>query len=551
MHGDFRFPNIMRAPLPTPRLLQQNYHGVYRVFQSVFQGAFRERVSGRVDSGPLEEVLEHITEQFVDSVDQSELVDSAIEALVNGLDDPHTSFIDSQSWDSFRLQSGADAEYGGVGLEIVRRDSLVTVITAIPGGPAIRSGIRPGDRILSIEGESAKNWDTDQVANRLRGRRGTHVNLTVNRPGVDEPILFGLTRAVIELRSVPFTKLLRGSVGYIPLQVFSETSGREVEEALNSLRQRGMKSLILDLRDNPGGLLAEGVAVTDLFLEDQLIVLETKGRDPTTIERIESTTFESNADLPVVVLVNGNSASSSEIVAGALQDHDRALIIGNRTYGKGSVQTLYQLDTGDVLRLTTARWYTPVGRSINRDPEEALDMRNSESMKLALNGQMVALDNLEGRPVLKSVGGRSLYGGGGITPDISVMLDTLSTSEEEAVQRIFRSAGSFATGLFNYAVKYVQNTPSTANKIQLGNSDLGLFYQELLLENEAMLERSDFESGYRFIKYQLEREIALHAWGPEGAFEQTWQNDTQVMRALEVLEGKKSPEELLEVAIGN
>lgn len=185
-----------------------------------FQGAFRDRVSGRVHSGPLEEVLEHITEQFVDSVDQSELVDSAIEALVNGLDDPHTSFIDSQSWDSFRLQSGADAEYGGVGLEIVRRDSLVTVITAIPGGPAIRSGIRPGDRILSIEGESAKNWDTDQVANRLRGRRGTHVNLTVNRPGVDEPILFRLIRAVIELRSVPFTKLLRGSVGYIPLQVF-------------------------------------------------------------------------------------------------------------------------------------------------------------------------------------------------------------------------------------------------------------------------------------------------------------------------------------------
>ncbi|MEE2879861.1 MAG: S41 family peptidase [Gemmatimonadota bacterium] len=516
-----------------------------------FQGAFRERVTGRVHSGPLEEVLEHITEQFVDSVDQSELVDSAIEALVNGLDDPHTSFIDSQSWDSFRLQSGADAEYGGVGLEIVRRDSLVTVITSIPGGPAIRSGIRPGDRILSIEGESAKNWDTDQVANRLRGRRGTHVNLTVNRPGVDEPILFRLTRAVIELRSVPFTKLLRESVGYIPLQVFSETSGREVEEALNSLRQRGMKSLILDLRDNPGGLLAEGVAVTDLFLEDQLTVLETKGRDSTTIERIESTTFESNADLPVVVLVNGNSASSSEIVAGALQDHDRALIIGNRTYGKGSVQTLYQLDTGDVLRLTTARWYTPVGRSINRDPEEALDMRNSESMKLALNGQMVALDNLEGRPVLKSVGGRNLYGGGGITPDISVMLDTLSASEEEAVQRIFRSAGSFATGLFNYAVKYVQNTPSLANKIQLGNSDLGLFYQELLLESEAMLERSDFESGYRFIRYQLEREIALQAWGPEGAFEQTWQNDTQVMRALEVLEGKKSPEELLQVAIGN
>ncbi len=506
-----------------------------------FQGAFRGGTAKGIDSGAIEEVLYHITEQFVDSIDQSELVDSAIESLVKGLDDPHTSFIDSHAWESFRLQTGTDADYGGVGLEIVRRDSLVTVITSIPGGPALRSGIRPGDRILSIEGESAKDWDSDQVAQRLRGREGTDVELTINRPGVDEPIPFLLTRAVIELLSVPFTRLLKGSVGYIPLQVFSETSGREVEEALSSLRDMGMKSLILDLRDNPGGLLAEGVAVTDLFLEDQLTVLETKGRDREQVETIESTTVESNEDLPMVVLVNGNSASSSEIVAGALQDHDRALIIGNRTYGKGSVQTLYQLDTGDVLRLTTARWYTPVGRSIHRDAEEQLETRNSDQMKLALNGQMVVLDNVEGRPIVKSLGGRSLYGGGGITPDINVMLETLSVLEEEAVQRIFRSAGSFATGLFNYAVRYVQNNPSMPRKIHLEDSDLGSFYQDLSKENESMVERDDFVTATRFIKYQVEREIALHAWGPEGAFDQTWPTDTQVTRALDLLQGKNSP----------
>ena len=513
-----------------------------------FQGAV-ERTIRVVDTGVIEEVLDHITEQFVDSVDQSELVNSAIEALVNGLDDPYTSFIDNRAWESFSLQAGTEADYGGVGLEILKRDSLVTVITSIPGGPALRSGIRPGDRILSIEGVSAKNWDSDQVADGLRGREGTDVNLTICRPGADKPIPFRLTRSIIELRSVPFTKLLEGSVGYIPLQVFSETSGREVEEAVESLRGQGMKSLIIDLRDNPGGLLAEGVAVTDLFLKDRLTILETKGRNSDIKERIESITVESNADLPLVILVNGNSASSSEIVAGALQDHDRALIIGSRTYGKGSVQTLYKLSGGDVLRLTTARWYTPMGRSIHMDSEEKLELISSESSKLSLNGRVVRMDDLNGRPLLKSVGGRKLYGGGGITPDISVLQDTLSLSEEEALHRI-QLSGSFTAGLFNYAVRHVQENPAILSRLQLENSELELFYKDLLRDNEAMLERSDLEIARRFIKYQLEREIALHAWGPEGAFEQTWPTDLQILRALEVLEQAQSPEKLLEAAIG-
>lgn len=517
----------------------------------LFQGALRESTDGTVDTGVIEEVLEHITEQFVDSVDQSELVNSAIEALVDELDDPHTSFIDSREWESFRLQAGADSDYGGVGLEILKRDSLVTVITSIPGGPALRSGIRPGDRILSIEGVSAKDWDSDQVADVLRGKEGTDVNLSVNRPDVDKPISFRLTRSVIELRSVPFKKLLKGSVGYIPLQVFSETSGREVAEALKLLREQGMKSLILDLRDNPGGLLIEGVAVTDLFLKDQLIILETKGQSSREEERIESATVESNADLSLVVLVNENSASSSEIVAGALQDHDRALIIGNRTYGKGSVQTLYTLSGGDVLKLTTARWYTPVGRSIHMDPEEQMELRSSESSRLALNGRMVMLDDLDGRPIVKSVGGRNLYGGGGITPDISVLHDTLSSIEEEAVQGILRSTGSFTASLFNYAIKYIQDNPNMLGVVQLKDSELNLFYENLLKDSESNLERSALESGRRFIKYQLEREIALRAWGPEGAFEQTWSTDSQILRALEILERAKSPEQLVEATVSH
>ena len=289
------------------------------------------------------EVLDHVTDQFVDPVDASGLIGSAIEGVLEELNDPHTSFIDAETWDGFRFRSGADAEYGGVGLEISNRDGWVTVITPIPGGPALRAGIRAGDRVIEVEGVSAADWETDQAANLLRGTPGTEVDLLIDRPGVDEPIPFTLTRAVIELLSVPFATMLDEGVGYIPLQVFSETSGNEVRGAIDRLREDGLTSLMLDLRNNPGGLLEEGVGVADLFLDNGDPILETRGRASGQNQNYGAVSPEMLPGLPVIVLVNANSASASEIVAGALQDHDRALVVGNRTYGKGSVQTLYRL----------------------------------------------------------------------------------------------------------------------------------------------------------------------------------------------------------------
>ncbi|HIF05701.1 MAG TPA: PDZ domain-containing protein, partial [Gemmatimonadetes bacterium] len=225
-----------------------------------------------------EEVLDHVTDRYVDPVDRSGLIGLAIDGVLEELNDPHTSFIDSEAWDRFRFRSGADADYGGVGLEIVERDGWVTVITPIPGGPALRAGIKAGDRVVEVEGVSAEGWETDGAAGLLRGEPGTDVDLLIDRPGVDEPIPFTLTRAVIELLSVPFATMVDAGVGYIPLQVFSETSGSEVRRAIERLQQEGLESLILDLRDNPGGLLEEGVGVADLFLEDGSPILETRGR---------------------------------------------------------------------------------------------------------------------------------------------------------------------------------------------------------------------------------------------------------------------------------
>ena len=495
-----------------------------------------------------QEVVEHVSEQFVDPVDREGLIQSAIEGVLEELDDPHTSYIDAETWESFRFRSGADADYGGVGLEILRREGWVTVINPLPGGPAIRAGIRAGDQIVEVEGESAEDWETDQAADRLRGSPGTDVEMRVRRPGVDEPIPFKLTRAVIELLSVPFSLLVDEGVGYIPLQVFSESSGREMREAIQSLQEQGMTSLVLDLRDNPGGLLDGGVDVADMFLPSSSAILETRGRAAGQSETYSAVRPELLPDLPVVVLVNQNSASSSEIVAGALQDHDRALVIGARSYGKGSVQTLYRLSGGNILRLTTARWFTPVGRSIHMSRDEQVTAREPANSALALNGQRALKDDPGGRPTVQSMGGRTLYAGGGITPDLIVLPDTLTTGEQEAVQRVFRSAGAFATALFNFAVSYVQEHPDLAIGFAPSASDLDRFYRYLIDEHEIELDRADYTTAGRFVAYQLEREIAIQAWDREDAFRQIREKDAQLNKAVELLKSSESPQMLFRAA---
>ncbi len=495
-----------------------------------------------------QEVLDHVTDQYVDPVDRSALIGSAIAGILDELNDAHTSFIEAETWDSFRFRSGADADYGGVGLEISKRDGWVTVITPLPGGPALRAGIRAGDRVIEVEGVSARDWDTDQAANLLRGTPGTDVSLLIERPGVDESIPFTLTRAVIELLSVPFATMVDEGVGYIPLQVFSETSGREVREAIERLQEEGLTSLILDLRGNPGGLLEEGVGVADLFLADGSPILETRGRAAGQNQNYNAVNPEMVPGLPVVVLVNESSASASEIVAGALQDHDRALVMGSRTYGKGSVQTLFRLSGGNILRLTTARWFTPVGRSIQIVHDEPAENRAPQSVALGLGGEPVLRDAPDELPTRESLGGRTIYGGGGITPDLVVLPDTLATREQAAVQRLFRSAGVFATASFDHAVSYVQDHPDLEAGFALGPADLALFYRTLIDEHEVALDESDFETAVRFVTYQLERQIALQAWGEEGEFQHIRGDDRQLNDAIEILGRAETPEALFDLA---
>ena len=499
-----------------------------------------------VQSRLVQEVIEHVSEQFVDPVDRSSLIESAIQGVLEDLNDTHTSFIDADTWDNFRLRSGADAEYGGVGLEILKRDGWVTVITPLPDGPAIRAGIRAGDQIVEVEGDSAEGWDTDRTADRLRGKPGTKVDIMIRRPGIDDVIPFELTRDVIELLSVPFSLMLDAGVGYIPLQVFNKNSGREMRKAIENLQNQGMSSLILDLRDNPGGLLEEGVAIADMFLPNSSAILETRGRTSDHNEKYTAVGPELLPDIPVVVMVNQNSASSSEIVAGALQDHDRALVIGVRSYGKGSVQTLYPLTGGNILRLTTAKWYTPVGRSIdiNHENQVELQAQDSSMATLTFRGQRVLKEGPEEQSTFRSTGGRILYGDGGITPDVIVLPDTLTIDEQVVVRKVFRSAGVFSTALFNFSVSYVQDHPELEVGFSLSVSDMDHFYSYLLKNYEVDLDLIDFTTASRFVKYQLEREVALQAWEREDAFRQIKDKDVQLNKAIDLLRVAKSPKDL-------
>ena len=484
-----------------------------------------------------QEVLDHISDRYVDPVDRSELYDFAIDGMIRSLDDPNSSLLNVSDYENFRIHTEGD--YGGVGLEIVSRDDHITVVSPIPGGPGRRVGIRTGDRLVAVDGEPIVGWSTDQAVQVLRGRPGSSVEVTVQRPGVDEPIDFTLERDRIELRSVSFAVLLDGDVGYIPLDMFRETSAREVRAAADSLRDAGARSFILDLRGNAGGVLDQGVGIADLFLDRNAGVVETRGQRRDQVGTLRAPGDDRYPELPVVVLVDRGSASASEIVAGALQDHDRALVVGTTTFGKGSVQSLFSLTGGNVLKLTTARWYTPRGRSIEwiRDEEHGEEEPNGQTRPhhaITLEGQYLPLPDTAGRPTVTSHAGRTLYGGGGIVPDMLVLSDTLDTREQEAVRTLLRQGGRYTTGIFNYAVEFLNREGRELNAFQVTDRDLDLLY-ERIQEAGATVDRETWTRAARFTRYQLESEIAVQGWDQRERFLRLKDHDAPLTTALDLL----------------
>jgi carboxyl-terminal processing protease len=308
------------------------------------------------------EVLSIVQSQYVDEVPPKDLIYNAIKGTLRGLD-PHSSFLDPDMYREMQVETSGS--FGGLGIEITLRDDVLTVVAPIEGTPAYRAGIQPGDRILKIEGLSTKDMQLADAVKRMRGKPGSKITVTIVREGWTEPKDFLITREQIRVQSVKNNQLEPG-IEYIRLRQFQEQTSNDLETALEKYVKEGkIQGLVLDLRNNPGGLLTSAVEVTEKFLEPGKLVVYTEGRVRNQNMRFSSNAKRSFTDFPVVVLVNQGSASASEIVAGALQDYGRAVVLGTQSFGKGSVQTIIPLSDGSGLRLTTAKYFTPKGRSIH------------------------------------------------------------------------------------------------------------------------------------------------------------------------------------------
>jgi carboxyl-terminal processing protease len=306
------------------------------------------------------EVLSIVQNQYVDDVPPKELIYSAIKGTLRGLD-PHSSFLDPDSLKEMQVETSGS--FGGLGIEITLRDDILTVVSPIEGTPAFRAGLQPGDRIIKIDGLTTKDMQLADAVKRMRGKPGTKVTISVVREGWAEPKDFDIQREVIHVQSVR-THELEDGVGYIRLRQFQEQTAQDLDAAIDKLAKAGMKAMVLDLRNNPGGLLTSAVEVSEKFLDDGKLVVYTEGRVRNQNMRFTAHAKRPHTKLPMVVLVNQGSASASEIVAGALQDYGRAKVVGTQSFGKGSVQTIIPLSDGAGLRLTTAKYFTPKGRSI-------------------------------------------------------------------------------------------------------------------------------------------------------------------------------------------
>ena len=491
----------------------------------------------------LEEVHRLISDRFVDEIDPSDLYQMAIDGMLREIGDPYTSFLDRDAWEDIRYSTTGN--YGGLGIRIDEKRGWITVVAVLPGTPAEREGLVTGDRIIEVEGESAENWTPDKAVQVLRGPKGSPVNIGIARVGLDQPLRFRIVRDEIHVVQVQSFQLEDG-VGYVKLNGFSREAQEELVEAIDALVAQGSKSIVLDLRVNPGGLLEEGIAVTDLFLDRGLEVVQTRSRLPDQNYTYRAPSPQRYEGMPLVVLVNEWSASASEIVAGALQDHDRALIVGTMTFGKGSVQTLYGLSGGNHIKITTARWYTPAGRSIQRDFDHDGAMRDLVANAVTVSGEPVAVpepDDTE-REVFRTDGGRSVYGGGGITPDVVVMPDTL-TAYEQAFRREVVTAGVVPRdAAFRWAVKWAQDHPNLRKGFRVTETMRDGYFDQLV-EEGATLERDLFDRSAGYVDWLLGVHVAGAALGEVAQQEARLVRDSQVREALRLLGQADTPEALL------
>jgi carboxyl-terminal processing protease len=477
-----------------------------------------------------ESVFRRVQNDYVDTVSDSALYHKSVDGMLYELRDPYSTFLPPDRF--ARLNETTSGNYAGLGLEVDLRDGWLIVVAPMPGGPAERAGLEPGDRIIEIAGKSTRGWTNEEASKVLRGKPGTFVMLKLERPGVPAPIDLKVQRTTIHQSAVRRASMLGGGVGYIDLKAFSDSTGKELNGAITGLLARGMKTLVLDLRTNPGGLLTQGVRVSDLFLNRGQKIVSMRGRVPDANREYSDTARQRWPELPLLVLVDGRSASAAEIVAGALQDHDRAVIIGTPTYGKGSAQSVISFGPEGGLKITTARWFTPSGRSITRRVPSDDESEDPPTVP---------------REKFRTDGGRTVYGGGGITPDV-IAGDSITPVAEGIFSRALgANAGRFRDAVTDYAL-FLKGTRGITTPDFVVTRPMRDEVWNRMKMRRIDIPRSVYDEAEPLVSRVIGFDIARYLFGSEAEFRRRASVDKPLLKALELAHGAKSERDLLRKA---
>ncbi len=472
----------------------------------------RDRETSLEEIDRLNEVLTRVLDYYVEEKDLGEVIDDAIRGILEELD-PHSVYLDKRQYENLMIDT--KGEFGGLGITITVREGFPTVISPIEDTPAFRMGIQAGDRIIAIEGEPTAGWSSDEAVGKLRGAPGTQVNITVDREAGHNKIDsldVTITREIITVPSITYYDIIDG-VGYIRISRFAEHTARDLDSILDGMEKEGIKGVMVDLRSNPGGLLTAAFHVSDLFLNKGKMIVYTESRLPDHSQKFYSNGKNVHGDYPVVVLVNGASASASEIVAGALQDWDRGLVVGQTTFGKGSVQTVFKIGRDSALKLTTQKYFTPSGRSIHKD----MDREGNE-----------IIDEEDVEKEYYTAGGRVVYGGGGITPDW-----TMELPEWTDFQRNLEIKSIF----FSFAVHYTAEHDDVGEDFTVSDDVMKEFRDFLSFKEFEYEEDSWTEENLKYVHIGIKREVFRKLYGTKGAYMATLPEDEEVNAVLEMFSG--------------
>ncbi len=459
------------------------------------------------------QVYEVVEQNYAEPVSADKAIyNGAIPGMLRVLD-PHSNFFDPKSYSQLREEQRG--KYYGVGMQVGPRNNKVIVIAPFVGTPAYRAGIRPGDIIVAVDGKPTDNLSTSEVADMLKGPKGTTVKITVLREGADKPIEFAVMRDEIPRYSVDLHFMIKPGIGYMHVSGFQETTEHEVQEALDEMGD--IKGLILDLRQNPGGLLSEGVGVADKFLHKGQVIVSHHGRSsPEKVYRAAH--GNGGKDYPIVVLVNRGTASAAEIVAGAIQDHDRGLIMGENTFGKGLVQTVYPLSENTGLALTTAKYYTPSGRLIQRD------YTGVSLYDYYYNHDSADSKNPQNREVKMTDSGRAVYGGGGITPDVKYDTPKSNRFQDTMLQKY---------AFFNFAKHYL-----TGRHVQKNfevDEPIMQEFRRFLDEQKIPYTEADLIENDAWTRARVKSELFVGEFGQQEGLRVSAETDPEVQKALDLM----------------